>query len=450
MNRTELYKLFDLNIDPGAPTFILYSPKQSNRLTYVSKFIFEQVLKVKINITHNSSEFENSTSLKINYSEKKMEGVFQILPAGLLFETGISQSKPKFTVKNDLIYFFENELGYDFFSSVFYFISRYEEWQDFEADVHGRFEAKASLLFKNNKHLKPVVDHWIVELKKSLEGFYKGVVFPKTKFKVISTIDVDNLYAYKEKGVLRTGGAFLKDLLKFDLKNIKRRKNVLLKKEEDPFDIYTPVSDFCSQKKIPLIYFFLFRTGTKYDRTVDPSSNAFADVFKRIKKAQAAIGLHPSYYSSLNKDLLEKEVEKFSQRLGEKVQISRQHYLKFDIKTTPGMLLKNNIIADFTMGFASNIGFRAGTSFPFYYYDLAAEKQKDLLFVPFCAMDGAYFVYDKLNPDNMLRSLTDLATEVKKVNGYFISVFHERTFSNHLYPGYDRIYKNFHQTIIDQ
>lgn len=453
MDKQSLHKILDLDLNQTAPGFIIYSEETSPRLNYVAEFIFKHVLKVNVNVTTSVSEFEASSFYKINYSKKTIAGIFQILPSGFLFEKGVTENKPEPVLKNELIYFFENKepgntnFSYDIFSAVFYFISRYEEWQSFEADAHGRFEAKESILFKNNLHLKPVVDTWIYELKNEVQNFYREIKFPQTKFKVISTIDVDNLYAYKAKGFLRTSGAIIKDLLKFDLKNLNYRIKVLQNKQKDPFDVYDEVSEFCSGKNIPLFVFFLFKTGNKYDRTVDPGSGAFTEVTEKLKKRSAIIGLHPSYYSSQSKDLLKQEIQAFSKSAWLPINLSRQHYLRFNIKTTPALLIENGIIADFTMGFASAPGFRAGTSFPFYYFNLNANKQEDLLMVPFCVMDGAYFVYDKTSPETMLSSLQNLATEVKKINGLFVSVFHERTFSNHLYPGYDRIYNNFHQTV---
>ena len=453
MDRKNLHTMLGLEVNPASPCFIIYSEEISPRLNYVVEFIFKHVLKVNISVTNSVSEFGSSSFFKINYSKTEITGSFQISPVAFLFEKIIGKNMPEPVLKNGLVYFFENEgmeantnVKYDIFAAVFYFISRYEEWQSFETDAHGRFEAQASILFKNNLHLKPVVDIWILELKSELESFYQDLKFPKNNFKVISTIDVDNLYAYKAKGFLRTTGSIFKDLLKCDVANLKRRLSVLRNKEKDPFDIYSAVSEFCADKNIALIY-FLFRNGNKYDRTVDPRSHAFAEVSERIRKHQAIIGLHPSYYSSEDKNLLRQEVQAFSKSTGLPINLSRQHYLRFDIKTTPSLLIENGIIADFTMGFASVPGFRAGTSFPFYYFNFNTNKQNDLLMVPFCAMDGAYFIYDKTNPEKMLSSLKDLAAEVKKVNGLFISVFHERTFSNHLYPGYDRIYNNFHQTL---
>lgn len=99
------------------------------------------------------------------------------------------------------------------------------------------------------------------------------------------------------------------------------------------------------------------------------------------------------------------------------------------------------------MGFASYPGFRAGTSRPFHYYDFAKEASTELLFVPFCAMDGAYTVYDLADPDAALNSMLHLAKEVKKVNGLFITVFHERTFFDHLYMGFGTLYKKLHSRV---
>jgi len=454
VDKNGLHKLLNLELRNEEIGFIIYSEKESARLNYVSKFIFNHVLKVNCVITNSISEFENSNLFKINYSSIFIVSAFKITPHALLFESGINKNKPTPNLKNNLIYFFESNttidnsnLDYDIFSAVFYFISRYEEWQAFEPDNHARFESQASILFQNKMNLKPVVDYWLIEFKNALLKFYPKINFPENKFKVISTIDVDNLFAYKAKGFLRTIGAIAKDVIKFDITNLKKRVNVIVKKENDPFDIYAINSDFCFKNNIPLIYFFLFRTGTKYDRTVNPKSGAFANVIKQIKDAGAFVGLHPSYYSSQNKSCFKQEVKLFSQQSLSPVKISRQHYLKFDIKTTPQLLIENGIIADFTMGFASAIGFRAGTSFPFYYYDFVSEKQGDLLFVPFCAMDGAFFVYDKISPEKMLGSLLEMANEVQKVNGFFITVFHERTFSSHLYPGYDQVYKNLFQKV---
>ena len=441
-------------LEPTAPRVIIYSPINSARIQYTCKFIFNRVLQVNFEIVTDWVIFERARGTKINYSTKEANGIVNIIPQGLLVETGIGSEKPKAFLTNGMLGFFETQIStkafrFDIFSSVFYFISRYEEYQSYEADTHKRFEAKESLLFKHNFHLKPVVDYWILELKKVLEDTYDELVFPEKKIRIISSIDVDNLYAFKSKGFLRTLGASLKDTVKLDIKNLRARIGVLLGFAKDPFDIYENVSAFCLSHGIPLVCFFLFKTGTKYDRTVDPGSEAFKKVFGILKKNKTLIGLHPSYNAAFKNGMLKEELENFNRALKEKVNISRQHYLRFDIRTTPQLLLKNGITVDFSMGFASAPGFRAGTSHPFTYFDFENEVEAPLVFVPFCAMDGAYFVYDSITPDEAFKSLMDLANEIKKTNGFFVSVFHERTFYNHLYPGFGTLYKNLHLQLKD-
>jgi hypothetical protein len=56
-------------------------------------------------------------------------------------------------------------------------------------------------------------------------------------------------------------------------------------------------------------------------------------------------------------------------------------------------------------------------------------------------MDGAFTVYQKQTPEQAYQELYRLAAEVKKVEGIFVTVFHERTFSDHLYMGFGSLYK---------
>lgn len=447
-NLQHIRSLFKLDVEGRSTGFIVYYEQPSERLSYTCEFIFSHVLGVNYSLTNSVYEFEYSTFNKINYSATNFAESFRIIPSGLLSESKLNTSfKPEAMRKQNKLYFFENggDQGFDVFSAVFYFISRYEEWQDFAADVHLRFESKNSILFREKCHLKPVVDSWILELKAALEKFYPQCNFPQKQMQVISTIDVDNLYAYKLKGILRTGGAFAKDLLKGDISNARERLKVVGGKQKDPFDIYDGISTFCKEQKTPLFYFFLFRTGTKFDRTVDPASGAFKKVFDVIKKESAYIGLHPSYFSAYDEHILQNEVKLINSSLEEPVVFSRQHYLRFNIKTTPKQLLKNGIRVDFTMGFASTAGFRAGTSFPFYYYDFSSESKSELLFVPFCAMDGAYTVYNKTLPESALVEFEALKEEVRKVHGFYITVFHERSFSDRLYKGFGALYKKLHK-----
>jgi hypothetical protein len=442
-----LENLFELNPEGKAPVVTVFAQHVTTRLEYTCKFIFHHVLKCRFRILYDITEFNKVHGVTINYSVLPVVSTLTILPSGILEEKTVPAKVPDPYFIADKLCFYPTASGYhfDIFSAVFFMISRTEEWASAERDHHGRFEAAQSILSKHQTLTKPVVDIWIMEFGKMLSE--KGLGLSQGKFRVLSSIDIDNLFAFSGKGFFRSFGATIRDLLKFDFINIRDRLLVLAGKEKDPFDIYSEISDFCFDKKIPLFYFFLFRTGTEYDRTVDPSSAAFKDVFEVLRECQAVIGLHPSYDSSKDKKVMTDEVTRFSKAAEKKVEFSRQHFLRFDIRTTPGILEEQGVRADFSMGFASESGFRAGTSFPFYYFDFEKNQPGSLLFIPFCGMDGVYSVYKKVAPEIALQELVALADEVRAVNGNFMTVFHERSFYDHLYPGFGNLYKNLHNRI---
>lgn len=446
MSNGDLHKLLQLTAGKSAPEFLIYSSKLSERLIYVSKFIFEHVLNCKCSVTDNKQVFKNSSAYKVSYSTHSEKEIINISPYDLLFKTGVDENyRPKGTKKNGQLYFHTSDsscdLGYDVFSSVFYFISRYEEWQGYKPDHHERFELDQSILYKEQLHLKPIINIWIEELKIALLKFYPDINFPKKKFRYITTVDVDNLFAYKYKSLGRIIGACAKDVITFKWSNLFRRYKVLIGKMEDPFDVYDQLNELSRAKNIPLFYFFLQRTGTEFDRTVDPNSSAFKRVFEKLNKAGVEYGLHPSYETLKSDALLKQEFDVIRTNSPSPITISRQHYLRFNIKTTPQQLIANGVKADFTMGFATGAGYRAGTFTPFHYYDLENDKQTELLLVPFAVMDGVYFIYSNAGVAEAERQIYSLANEVKQLDGIFISVFHERTFDNKLYPDFGDLYK---------
>jgi hypothetical protein len=430
----------------------VFSPVNSERLNYTCIFIFEHVLNCNFSIISDQEHFQNSDGIKINYSRSTIQNGFQINPKLLLFETNIKEGFiPEYELKSDSCLFFPNsencDLGFDVFASVFYFISRYQEWQPFDSDRHHRFEISNSIQFKLKQHLKPLVNVWIEQLKNKLQLKFKEVKFPKKKFTYISTIDVDNLYAFKDKGIKRTIAGAIKDIYLLDMKNLKRRLTVVKGIEKDPFDIYDEINDLSIKNSVPLIYFFLQRAGKEFDRTIDPNSGVFEPVFDKLKKDNVSFGLHPSYDAHTNENLMQKEFEIIRSNSNTKIAISRQHYLRFDIRKTPSMLIKNKVLADFTMGFASSPGYRASTFTPFYFFDFKTNESTKLLMVPFAIMDGVYFNYSKVKARDAEDQIISMAYESKHLDGLFVTVFHERTFDELLYPGFKQLYLNLQEKL---
>ena len=319
-----------------------------------------------------------------------------------------------------------DDLGFDVFAAIFYLISRYEEYLPFLPDEFGRFKAHDSLAFKNDFLHLPVVDIWIDNFKIALQNKFPSLQIKPAVFNAIVTYDIDVAYKYRGRNFLRTTGSLLKDILWFKIKNIVERFHVLQGKEKDPWDVYEDLKTVISENNLQCIFFFLLSDKSVHDRNLDYQNRAMKILIDHTKLF-AETGIHPSFYSSSfpEKILIEKErLEKLS---GKKITKSRQHYLKFNLPETYNSLLSAGITEDYSMGFSQMAGFRAGTCKPFYFYDLKNEKATELRIFPITFMESTLNI--SMNSELAFQKMLALLEEVKKVNGTFISLWHNHTIS---------------------
>jgi hypothetical protein len=101
---------------------------------------------------------------------------------------------------------------------------------------------------------------------------------------------------------------------------------------------------------------------------------------------EAEIGIHPSYSSNKNLHELEIEIKRLGKVIKRDITKSRNHFLKLSFPTTYERLLEHDITDDYTMGYANAVGFRAGTSVSFPFYNIDLEQETKLLVHPFAVM----------------------------------------------------------------
>ena len=81
------------------------------------------------------------------------------------------------------------------------------------------------------------------------------------------------------------------------------------------------------------------------------------------------------------------------------------------------------------MGYVNEIGFRAGSCTPFLFYDLDYEIQTPLKIYSYHLMD--YALLKKKSLLDKKKALNEIINQIKQVNGEFIPVFHNYTFSDY-------------------
>lgn len=164
------------------------------------------------------------------------------------------------------------------------------------------------------------------------------------------------------------------------------------------------------------------------DRNISADNPDFRKLIKHIS-TYAEVGIHPSYLSGDTHSELAVEIGRLTEIIEQPVTQSRQHFLRMQMPQTYRRLIAEGIESDYTMGYAEDIAFRAGTCTPYFFYDLEENKASELKIYPLTIMEGTLRDYLKLTPEDAIVKYKELIERVKSVEGTFISLWHNDSIS---------------------
>jgi hypothetical protein len=425
---------------------LVFTSEITPRIAYVLEVIFDQLPGVRYRTTTDKSKYLSYEGPKINYSRERLADSEIFIAAGpLLFENNIHSIEIEVEKQDDVPYFFKMkaqkaDFEFDLPAMLFYLISRYEEYLPFEADEHDRFPAKQSLAFKNDFLELPLVNIWIAKLRQLLNSKFPDLQIPVPEFKYVPTYDVDMAWAFLNRG-WRSWGGLVKDLIMFNTKMLGLRLKVFRGKLPDPFFTFDYLNEIHKKYHLSPKWFFLLGNYGKFDKNISWKNTDLQKLIRAVAPKEN-IGIHPSYASNTDYELLEKETLRLAKIKKSTVFNSRQHYLKLSIPNTYRYLLQVGVQADFTMGFADAVGFRASIANPFQWYDLEKEQVTSLVIHPFQVMDVTLKNYLKLSPNEAIEKVTTMAGLVKKYGGTFSTLWHNSSFSAlHGWSGWKKVYE---------
>lgn len=314
--------------------FIVFTQHTTPRLDYTVRTLFGS----NAVITRDIHKFSNSSLKKINYSSTKFDNEsLWIEPYGLLEEATIEQRPIECFEWDGLTAFFKTNgtLPFDIFSAAFYLLSRYEEYTaDFKKDAYGNYHHENSLAFKENFLQLPLINLWLIKIQEQYDLSLQASVF-----NIIPTYDIDIAYAYKHHSFVKTTGGILKDALKFKRIVVDRVK-VLFGLQKDPFDVFDWLDKLHRKYRLKAKYFFLVaKNRGVYDKNPTPTRKGIMKLIKQ-HNANYEVGIHPSYASNSNENILNQELLLLKNIIQKDVTISRQHYLQLSFPTTYQSLIK--------------------------------------------------------------------------------------------------------------
>ncbi|MBP6566170.1 MAG: hypothetical protein KA270_03325 [Saprospiraceae bacterium] len=368
-----------------------------SRLKYVLDFIANHpsspgVVKFSIN------EKNGEENIKVYYSDVGFNKINWVKPINIFFKKNFKPIKPIAQTKlsiNDLeLTGFcadgsPESMPFDVFETIFFHISRYEEWfcADHERDIHGTMSSTAQYLVKNKLYHIPVVDHLVY-------FFYSSIgLSPNKRTTTYSlTHDVDFIKKFSSyyKFLLGYGNILIyqKNKIQNIIHHTRHFFQVKAGKIKDTYDTFHWLlvgNDRISQRVI----YLLSGGQTKYEGFFDIKSTYVKKLIEKAKEKGYQIGLHPSYNSMNNLSIIQAERDVLSEIVKEDIELSRQHYLRFDLSVTAKILELAGIKSDSSLGYRDLIGFRCGTGYPYHLYDFENEKAFEFVEVPLIVMDVA-------------------------------------------------------------
>lgn len=405
---------------------LVYTPQLNSRTAYVFQHFFENILGVSIAFTQVEETFKTFDEAKISYSPKALENEIHFTSHPFILEKDIKKQDLAFADVNGLKLPFpvaDSVFPVDVFAAAFYFLSRYEEYVLEERDEHGRFSAKSSLAFENKFLYRPLIDEWAYQIANLLKQRFADFRISERQFYFQPTLDIDRPYFYLTDSFFK-----------------QKAKKLRYQLQSDPFDIYDQVGDWDLQYGTKTIFFFLVGNQHEHDPAPEIDHPLYKSVIEKVSELHP-VGIHPSYFSHLNAHEVKREKKLLVITSQRKISISRQHYLLLSFPKTYRDLIEADTKEDYTLAFADVPGFRATTCTPFFWYDLEKEEISSLLIHPTTVMDQSLRKYMGLNPEEAIALIKELMNNVKKVNGDFISLWHNESVNDfNVWKGWKEVY----------
>jgi hypothetical protein len=426
---------------------MVYLPLLSFRAEYILTLMIRDLMGAEMIVTDRREDYFSYPGPRLEYAtEPSGEGIF-IHSCGLLAEKLIQpQTIELFTFKNYPAFFPVHDdrsaFPFDLFAAAFYMVTRYEEYLSFVPDRVGRFRASDSIATAGNFLTIPIVNLWTNFLKDHIRVVYPSIQFREKKFRFVPTIDIDHAYAFKQRTFVRTLGGYGRSLMEGNLKKVAHRTNVLLGIQKDPYDQYDYIREIHSRFGLKPLNFILFADYGKDDNNVTLSGRTFHRLLRSLDDS-GTTGIHPSLTSGKHPKVFHSEIRGLSKILGHEIGTSRQHFLKVSFPGTYHRLIKHGITDDYSLGYASSPGFRAGIANPFPFFDLVSNRSEQLMLHPVALMDVTLKDYCKISPEEAIVLSRSFVDTIKAVKGEFVSVWHNESFDETgRWKGWRKVYED--------
>lgn len=388
-------------------------------INYVLEFLLGSTEYVRyVGYSKDSTEWKNYKVVIVpsSFLEEHKESKVQmpLLPLKQLDGMPILFGEPQVKqVENTLVVYA------DLVASAVFLLSRYEETLVAERDDHGRFQAQSSLLYKAGCLMRPLVDEYGSWLRAQLQSMGVGVQLPNTSLKITLTHDVDEPFAHRSLKSLLGG------IMRGETKTAWHNFTHALE-QNSYYTFPWIVSQEAKLTFADKIYFMRMPLQPcQQDKPyVSYQSKDMRALVALLKKNKVQIGLHASYFSGENPQIIGQEKMELETAIQQSITTNRYHFLRTCLADDMSYLADAGIKDDYTLAFADQVGFRLGTCRPVAFISPKTLKTSNLILHPLTMMDATLFRYMQLSLDDAFKQACRLIETVRQYGGELVLLWH--------------------------
>ena len=276
-------------------------------------------------------------------------------------------------------------------------------------------------------------------------------IWPEGKsFAVCLTHDVDEI-----KKTYQWISRPLRYLMKRDIRGFKGQVSSMIQKIRriEPYDTYDDIIGIEKSLGAKSTYYILKETGTfvlsskktwyLYGRNRSLQNPEIRALIQKLQTNGDEVAIHGSYFSYLHPELIEEQTRELEGIIHEKIVGTRQHNLNLEVPATWHHQLRAGLRYDTTLGFKDTIGFRWGTSFPF--FPNFGKEPLPLLEIPLIIMDICLE-----SSNTKIEDCHRIANEVERYQGVLTLLWHPPVFNTLEFLDARDIYININQYCQDK
>lgn len=326
--------------------------------------------------------------------------------------------------KDESPFIHKNRFGFDILETIFFHISRYEEYYC-DPDLHdqwGMMHEDHHFLVRNDIYHRPIVDNLVFAFFTCLGLKVESV---PTRFAMTHDIDVLRKFGNASGKVRSTIRATLDQGMTGLRKAANNITQVAQGESKDPYDTFDAL--FVKNDFDRKICFVMAGGETKHDNYYQIDGPEAKVMLDKAIDAGYEIGLHPSYNAGYKEYLFKSEKKKLEDVIQGGVLSSRQHFLRYDFKRTQNIIEGASINLDSTLGYQRLIGYRCGTGFAYHLFDFEKRKNYNHLELPMIIMDGG--LLDEAKQDlTVAKSILEKFLQENQESTYITFNFHNTIF----------------------